>query len=151
MSNKINIKNKKAAFNFELIEKYIAGIQLLGTEIKSVRQGKASLADAYCFFKNGELHIKNMYIAEYSHGNLNNHDPNRDRKLLLNKRELFKLDKKVKEKGLSIIVTRLFIQENKWAKLEIALAKGKQSQDKREDIKRREAKIEMGRMQKHSY
>jgi SsrA-binding protein len=134
----INIKNKKANYEYILFDTYIAGIQLKGTEIKSIREGKASLKESYCAFENDELFVKNMNISEYSHGNIFNHNASRTRKLLLSKRELKKLQTKVKEKGYSIIVTRLFLSERGFAKLEIALAKGKKIYDKRESIKERD-------------
>ncbi len=147
--NKINIVNKKAYHNFEIIEKFTAGMVLTGSEIKSIRQGKASLNDAYCKFIKGELYVL-MTIAEYSHGGVYNHDPNRKRKLLLTKRELRRLQKKVQERGYTIIPLRLFINERGWAKLEIALARGKKMHDKREDIKRRDMKREMARERKYA-
>ncbi|MFC2117550.1 SsrA-binding protein SmpB [Bacteroidota bacterium] len=149
MTNRINIKNKKARFEFELIEKYVAGIQLTGTEIKSIRTGKANIADSHCHFINNELWVKGLHISEYDFGSNANHDPGRMRKLLLNKRELFKLQKKVAEKGLTIIAIRLFINENRLAKLEIALAKGKKLHDKREDIKQKDIKREISRRLKN--
>ena len=146
----INIRNKKASFEFEFLEKYVAGIQLFGTEIKSIRQGKANLADAYCFFRNNELWVQNMHISEYWWGTCNNHDPKRERKLLLSRKELNKLERKTKDKGLTIIAIRMFLNERGFAKLEIALAKGKKRYDKREDIKQRESKRELDRMRKNS-
>ena len=134
----IEIKNKRAGFDYEFLDKYTAGIVLTGTEIKSVRAGKASLVDSYCYFANGELYVKNMHIAEYWWGNLLNHDPRRDRKLLLNKKELRKLQRGVKEKGLTIVAIKMFIAENGYAKLNIALAKGKKEYDKRESIKEKD-------------
>ena len=148
MQNKINIKNKKAGFNYEFIEKYIAGIKLTGTEIKSIRMGKASLVDAYCLFINNELYIRGLNISEYFFGTHYNHDPRQDRKLLLTKRELKKLERKTTEKGLTIVAIRLFINENGWAKVEIALAKGKAEYDKREEIKRKDLKRDMERIRK---
>lgn len=142
------IKNKKAGFEFEFLEKYIAGIKLTGTEIKSIRAGKANLVDAYGYFVNGELYIKGMHVAEYEWGTYSNHDPKRDRKLLLNKKELIKLFRRSQEKGLTIVAIKLFINEKGLAKLEIALARGKKQYDKREDIKTRDAKREMDRMMK---
>ncbi|MBT3303088.1 MAG: SsrA-binding protein [Bacteroidetes bacterium] len=136
--NVINIKNKKAGYEYMLFDTYIAGIQLRGTEIKSIRQGKASLAESHCAFEKNELFIKNMNISEYSHGNIFNHEPARTRKLLLNHRELRKMHTKVKEKGFSIIAKRLFVNERGFAKMEIALAKGKKLYDKRESIKERD-------------
>ncbi len=144
----INIRNKKATFEYELIETFTAGIQLAGTEIKSVRGGKASLIDSYCQFFGGELYVKNMHIAEYEMGTCNNHIAKRDRKLLLNRKELLKLEKKVKESGLTIVPIRLFINENGMAKLDIALARGKKVYDKREDLKRRDSEREMDRLRK---
>ena len=145
----INIKNKRASFDYELIEKYRAGIVLTGTEIKSIRQGKAGLVDTFCYFVNGELWVKNMYIAEYFYGSYNNHNSRRDRKLLLTKKELRKIARTDKEAGFSIIPTRLYIDENGRAKLDIAVARGKKSYDKRESIKEREDKRSMDRMFKH--
>ena len=144
----INIRNKKAWHDYELIERFTAGMQLTGTEIKSIRAGKASLVDSYCFFSENELYVKGMHIAEYDFGNLNNHDPKRDRKLLLSRKELRKLAKNVKEKGLTIIALRIFLSDNGYAKLEIALAKGKKEYDKREDLKKKDSKRELDRMMK---
>lgn len=138
MSNPINIKNKKAFRDYEIEEKLVAGIMLLGTEIKSVRKGKVSLADSWCFFERGELYVKGLHIAEYELGTHRNHEPLRVRKLLLNRKELQKWDRKVKEKGLTIIALRLFVNENGYAKLELALARGKRAYDKREDIKKKD-------------
>lgn len=144
--SRINVKNKKASFEFELLEKYIAGMQLRGTEIKSIRDSKASIAEAYCFFRNEELYIKNMNISEYAQGSYNNHEPKRDRKLLLQKQELKKLfNHKKKDKSLTIVPLRLFINERGFAKIEIALAKGKKLYDKREDIKRKDIERETDR------
>jgi SsrA-binding protein len=134
----IDIKNKRASFEYEFLETLTAGIVLTGTEIKSIRAGKASLSDAYCYFVGNELFVKNMHIAEYWWGNFSNHDPRRDRKLLLNRKELNKLLRKYKEKGLTIVATRLFIDENGYAKLEIALARGRKAYDKRENIKEKD-------------
>jgi SsrA-binding protein len=144
----INIKNKKSSHEFEFLDKYVAGIQLTGTEIKSIKAGKASLVDSYCYFHHGELFLKGMHVSEYWWGTYNNHDPKRDRKLLLNKKELIKLERKSQEKGLTIVAIRLFVTEKGLAKLEIALARGKQSFDKREDIKKRDHKREMDRAMK---
>ena len=137
------IKNKKAGFEFHLLENYVAGIQLTGTEIKSIRDAKANLSDAYCMFENGELWVKNMHVSEYKEGSYNNHEPKRQRKLLLTKKELYKLNQKVKTKGMTIIPVKLFINERGYAKLEIALARGKKFHDKREDLKLKEARREM--------
>ena len=144
----INIKNKKASFEFELLDFYTAGIILTGTEIKSIRHGKANLSDSYCVFEQNELFVKNLHISEYTYGTHYNHEPKRDRKLLLNRQELNKLDKKLKEKGLTIVPVRLFIDDKGLAKLEIALAKGKKIYDKRQDLKKKDDKREMDRMNK---
>jgi SsrA-binding protein len=148
MANKINIKNKKAWHNFEIIEKFTAGLELTGTEIKSIRLGEASLVDSYCFFDNGELWAKGMHIAEYSQGSHYNHDPKRLRKLLLTKRELRKLERNVKEKGCTIVALLLFIADNGYAKLEIALARGKKEYDKREVMKKRDTDRQLERVRK---
>ena len=132
---KIDIRNRRAGIDSASPEIYTAGIVLYGTEIKSIRAGKASLADTYCVFSGGELYVKNMHIAEYFWASYNRKDPKRDRKLLLNRKELNKLERSVKEKGLTIVPTRLFISDNGYAKLNIALAKGKKEYDKRESIK----------------
>jgi len=145
MANQINIKNKKAGFEFFLLEIYSTGIQLTGTEIKSIRDGKVNLTDAYCLFVGTELFVKNMHIAEYKFGTHYNHEPKRDRKLLLNRKELKKLLIKTNEKGLTIIPTRLFINDKGLAKLEIALAKGKKLYDKRETLKTKDSKRDMDR------
>lgn len=145
MSDSINIRNKKAYFEFEFIDKFIAGIQLTGTEIKSVREGKVNMNDGWCYFQKNELWIKNLNISTYDKGTHYNHEPLRPRKLLLNKKELNKLQDKIKEKGLTVIPLRLFINDRGFAKLEIALSKGKKIHDKRDTIKEREAKREMGR------
>lgn len=142
----INIRNKRATFDYEIQDTYRAGIVLTGTEIKSIRLGKASLVDSYCFFANGELWVKNMYIAEYFYGTYNNHVTRRDRKLLLERKELKKIERLVKESGLTLIPSRLFINEKGLAKVNIALAKGKKSYDKRQSIKEREDKRQMDRM-----
>lgn len=131
----ISIKNKRAGFEYIFLETYTAGIVLAGTEIKSIREGKASLADSYCTFTRGELYVKNLHIAEYNRASYNKKDPKRDRKLLLNRKELNKLERSVKEKGLTIVPLVLFIASNGYAKLEIALAKGKKEYDKRQSIK----------------
>jgi SsrA-binding protein len=144
----IVIKNKKASHDYEFLEKYIAGIILSGTEIKSLRLGKATITDSYCFFNNGELFIKGMHIAEYWWGNLNNHDPLRERKLLLTSRELRKIERKIKESGLTIIVIKVFINDRGLAKAEIAISKGKKEYDKRETLKRKDHAREMDRMRK---
>ncbi len=148
MQQSINIKNKRATFDFEFIEKFTAGIVLTGTEIKSIRAGKASLVDSYCYFVNHELWIKGMHISEYKFGSYFNHIEKRERKLLLNRKELDKLERKTKESGLTIIPVRLFLNEKGFAKLVIALAKGKKTYDKREDLKRKDAKRDIDRAMK---
>jgi len=140
MNKTINIPNKKARFENEIFDIYTAGIVLTGTEIKSVRQGKVGFNDTYCFFSNGELFVKNLHISEYTHGNLFNHDPLRVRKLLLTVRELRKLSTKVKEKGFTIVPLRIFINERGFAKMDIALAKGKKLYDKRESLRDKQFK-----------
>jgi SsrA-binding protein len=147
-SGDIVIKNKKASHDYEFLEKFIAGIKLTGTEIKSIRLGKASLADSYCFFRDGEMYIRGMHIAEYWWGNLNNHDPLRERKLLLTSHELKRIGRKIKETGYTIIVIKVFINERGLAKAEIAISKGKKEYDKRETLKRKDAAREMDRMRK---
>ena len=149
MNNRINIKNKRAFFDFEILDRYDAGIILCGTEIKSIRESKVSLVDTYCFFLKRELWTKGMNIAEYSHGTYNNHQPTRERKLLLQKKELRKLERKTKETGLTIVPLRLFINENGFAKLEIALAKGKKQHDKRETLKQKDTSREIDRVKKN--
>lgn len=148
MKNKINIKNRKASFEFELLDKYIAGIKLSGTEIKSIREGKASIAESFCEFQNGELFVINMTVEQYSHATYFNHDPKNARKLLLNKRELRKLEKEVKHSGLTIVPLRVFINDRGLAKMQISLAKGKKLYDKRETIKDRESKRRLDRIKK---
>jgi SsrA-binding protein len=145
---KIHIRNKKASFEYEFLEKYVTGIQLVGTEIKSIREGKANLTDAYCSFRNHELWIQGMHIAEYGWGTCNNHVPRRERKLLLTRRELNKLERKSQDKGLTIIAIQMFLNEKGYAKLEIALARGKKMYDKRQDIKQKDAKRELDRLKK---
>ncbi len=145
----INIKNRRASFDYEFIDIYTAGIVLTGTEIKSVRLGKASLVDSYCYFTGGELWVKNMNISQYSQGSYNNHTERRERKLLLNKKELRNLEAESKNPGFTVVPTRLFINSKGLAKLDIALAKGKKSFDKRQAIKEKEDKREMDRAMKH--
>lgn len=142
-AKKIEIKNKKASHEYFLEEKLVTGMSLVGTEIKSIREGKASLKEAYCFIKDGELFVKNMHIAEYKYGSYENHEPKRDRKLLANKKEISKFWSKVKEKGNSIIPVRLFINDSGLAKLEIALAKGKKLHDKRDSLKEKDMKKQL--------
>ncbi len=147
--NNINIKNKRATFDYAITDTYTAGIVLTGTEIKSIRLGKASLVDTYCIFTGTELWVKNMYVAEYFYGSYNNHTARRDRKLLLDRKELRKLQQAVKNPGFTIVPTRLFINERGLAKLVIALARGKHEYDKRESIKERDDKREMDRIKRH--
>lgn len=148
MKADLYIKNKKASFDYELLDKYTAGIVLQGTEIKSLRDGRASLVDAYCFFIDGELWVKSMNIPVYFYGTYNNHAPMRDRKLLLTKKELKKLENKSKAPGFSIVPTAIFINEKGLAKVDIALAKGKKEFDKRQSIKDAETKREVDRAKK---
>ncbi len=149
LSSQINIKNKRASFEYHLIDKYVAGVQLLGTEIKSIREGKANINDSFCSFLHDGLYIRNMHIAEYSFGSFYNHEAKRDRKLLLTKKELKKLKEKGEEKGFTIVPLRIFISERGFAKVEIALAQGKKDFDKRETIKERENKRELDRVMKY--
>ncbi len=149
MANRLNIKNKRAYFDFEIIEKYTAGMVLTGSEIKSVRSGKVSLADSYCYIRDGEVFVKNLNIAEYKFAGHYNHDPERDKKLLLQKSEIRKLVRKTRETGLTLIALRIFISEKGYAKIDIALAKGKKQYDKRESIKQKDNKRQLDRMQKH--
>ena len=144
-SSKIIIKNKKASFDYELTDFFTAGIVLTGTEIKSIRLGKASLTDSYCLIEKGELWSKGIQISEYFFGTYNNHIPRRDRKLLLTKKELHKISRLTKETGFTIVPTKMFINEKGLAKLDIAVAKGKKAWDKRESLKEREDKREMDR------
>lgn len=145
-SSNINIKNRKATFDYLIEEKFTAGMVLTGTEIKSIRQGKAGLTDTYCMVENREIWLKNMYIAEYSMGSYNNHATHRDRKLLLNRREINKLAKAQQQPGYSIIPIRVFLNDRGLAKIEIAIARGKRQFDKRQAIKEREDKRSMSRM-----
>lgn len=145
-SNDINIRNRQASFEFELLDKYIAGLALKGTEIKSIREGKVNLQDGYCYFNNSELFVKGINITPYAQGTHYNHEAQRERKLLLKKAELAKLERKVEEKGLTLVPVRLFINDRGFAKLEIALARGKKMHDKRENIKERDAKRELDRL-----
>jgi len=143
--NAISIRNKRASFEYFLLEEFVAGMLLTGTEIKSIREGKANLTDAYCAFKSDELYVINMHVAEYKFGSIYNHEPKRDRKLLLNKRELRKIATKTKEKGLTLIPLQLFVNEKGLAKLKFAIAKGKKLYDKRETLKTKDNKREMDR------
>ncbi len=148
---KIEIKNKKAQFGYFLETHFEAGIQLTGTEIKSIRSGQVNLKDSFCYFRKGDLFVKNMHISEYKYGNQNNHDPERPRKLLLKRSELKKIEKKVKERGYTIVPTRIYINERGLAKIEIAMARGKKNFDKRESIKRKDIKRDMERAKNIRY
>lgn len=147
-TNTINIKNRKARFEYEILDKFIAGIKLSGTEIKAIRLGKASIAESFCEFQNNELFVINMTVEEYSHASHFNHDPKSARKLLMKRRELNKLEKEVKNSGLTIVPLRLFINDRGLAKLQISLAKGKKLFDKRETIKDRDSKRRLDRIKK---
>ncbi|WP_205757903.1 SsrA-binding protein SmpB [Lutibacter sp. HS1-25] len=150
MQKNINIKNKKARFEYEILDKYIAGIKLTGTEIKSIRESKARITESFCEFNDeGELFVINMFIEEYLYGHSYNHSPKSERKLLLNKSELKKLQKEVQNVGLTIVPLRLFLTEKGWAKLEIALCRGKKLYDKREVIKDRDNKVDLARIKKN--
>lgn len=149
---KVEVVNRKAKFEYHFLAEFEAGMMLTGTEIKSIREGNANLSDAYCTFdKNGELFVRSMFIAEYKFGNQNNHETRRTRKLLLRKRELKKLSKKVKEKGFTIVPYRIYLSERGLAKLEVILAQGKKSYDKRETIKERENKRDLDRIKKRNW
>lgn len=150
MQAQVNIKNKKARFEYELLEAYDAGIQLFGTEIKSIRMGKASITESFCQIKDGELFIINMFIDEYDWGTYANHKTRRDRKLLLKKNELKKLERRTKETGLTIVATRLYINHKGLAKLRVYLARGKKLYDKRESIKTKDLKRDLDRIIKNS-
>jgi SsrA-binding protein len=146
--NSINIKNKKAFFNYEILEKYTAGIQLYGTEVKSVRSAKVSFTDAYCLFINNELWLRGIHIAEYAFGSYNNHVPKRDRKLLLNKKELLKIRKKTAEKSLTIVPLGMFFSDTGFVKVNIGIARGKKQFDKRESMKQQDTKRDLDRVMK---
>jgi SsrA-binding protein len=139
------IKNKKAAFEYHFLQTFTAGIVLTGTEVKSIRDGKANLSDSYCVMQNGELWVKNLHISEYKEGSYNNHEPKRQRKLLLNKKELEKIQAKLKDKGMTIIPFQLYFNERGFAKLDIAIARGKKLFDKRESIKEKDVRRQMQR------
>jgi len=149
LNNNILIKNKRANFDYELLETFTAGIVLTGTEIKSLRLGKASLVDTYCIVTNSEVWLKNMYIAEYFYGTYNNHSERRERKLLLNRKEIRKLETAVKNSGFTVVPTRMFINDKGLAKVVIAIAKGKKEYDKRASLKERDDKREMAKLFKH--
>ena len=148
MKNDIQIKNKRAYFDYNVIEKYDAGLALLGTEIKAIRQGKANMTDAFCMFIGNVLYVRNLHISEYSHSSFHHHDIKRDRILLLQKKELKKLKFRSEEKGYTIVPLRIFTNDRGYAKIEIALAQGKKEFDKRDSIKDRESKREMDRAMK---
>ncbi len=148
MSDRIRIKNKRASFEYEFIETFTCGMVLKGTEIKSIRNGEVNINDAFCFLKKGELWLKSCFIAPYEQGNINNHDPYRERKLLLNATELRKIAKKIKDTGVTIVPTALFVNDSGLAKLDIALARGKKLYDKRQSIKDREVKRDLDRKYK---
>lgn len=145
LSNTINIENRRARFDYQFLDTLVAGLVLRGTEIKSIREGKAGLSESYCYFRNDELFVKNLHISEYADASFYQHEALRERKLLLSRQELNKLLKKVKDQGLTVIPTRLFINDKGFAKMEIALAKGKKLYDKRDDIKKRDIEREMNR------
>lgn len=149
MQKNINIQNKKARFEYDILDTFIAGIQLSGTEIKSIRESKARITESFCEFnERGELFVINMYVEEYQHGSFYNHNPKSSRKLLLQKKELKKLQKEVQNVGLTIVPLKLFITDKGWAKLQIALVKGKKLHDKRETIKDRDNKRDLDRIKK---
>jgi SsrA-binding protein len=148
MNEQLYIKNKKAYFEYHVLDEYTAGIKLLGTEIKSIREGKANLNDAFCTFIDGQLYVRNLHVSEYSHGSFYNHEAKRDRVLLLNKKELKKLKTRTDEKGFTIIPLAMFISDRGFAKLKIGLAQGKKLFDKRETMKERDNKIELSRVMK---
>jgi SsrA-binding protein len=142
----VNVKNRQASFEYELLDKYVAGIVLRGTEIKSIREGKINLQDGYAYFNNGELFVKGVNISPYAQGTHYNHEATRERKLLLKRSELKKLEARTEEKGLTLVPTRLFINDRGYAKMEIALGRGKKMHDKRDSIRERDAKRELDRM-----
>ena len=145
---KINIRNKRATFDYEILEEWVAGVVLVGTEIKSIRLGKAALTDSYCYFEDGELWIRGMNVAEYGWGTCNNHAPKRDRKLLLQRKELAKLQRSLQDRGLTIVGLRMFISEKGFAKVVVGLARGRKAYDKREYLKENDAKREMDKAMK---
>lgn len=151
IKGRVLIRNRRATFDYEILDTYTAGIVLVGTEIKSIRQGKASLVDSYCIVHRGEIWVKNMYIAEYFFGSFGNHESRRDRKLLLNKREIRTLENAAKDVGYTIIPLKLYINDKGLAKLEIGLARGKKQYDKRAAIKEREQKRELDQLRRREY
>ncbi len=146
--SKIDIRNKRAGFDFEIVERFVAGIVLTGSEIKTIRNGSGSISEAFCVFRDGDLFVRSMNIPEYSHGAYANHEPTRLRRLLLKKRELEKIEQKMKEKGFTLIPIRLFISDRGFAKLEIGLGRGKKKFDKRDSLKQKETKRELDRVMK---
>jgi SsrA-binding protein len=146
--NEVNIRNKRARFEYHLLDDYVAGVQLTGTEIKSIRNGKASILEAYCIMSGGEVWIRNMHVTEYENASFYNHKPRGDRKLLLNKKEILKIEKFLKIKGNTLVPLRMFLSEKGWIKLEIACAQGKKLHDKREDLKEKDDKRDMDRAMK---
>jgi len=147
-TNSINVQNKRARFDYEIAETFTAGLVLKGSEIKSIRDGKVSIAEGFCYISKDEAFIKNMNISEYSHGGYDNHEPNRERKLLLNKREIVKIQKKIGEKGMALVPLKLFIDDNGRAKINIGLGKGKKTYDKRESLKKRDDQLRINRIGK---
>src|SRR5688572_29121116 len=145
-AKEVNIRNRRAGFEYELLDKYIAGIQLKGTEIKSIREGKVNLQEGYCYFSGGEAFVKGVTISPYDQGTHYNHTPDRERKLLLKKSEIAKLTSKVEEKGLTLIPLRIFINDRGYAKMEIGLVRGKKFHDKRNSIKEKDIKRELSRI-----
>jgi SsrA-binding protein len=145
-SKTVNIQNRQARFEYELLDKYVAGIMLMGTEIKSIREGKVNLQDGYCYFNNGELFVKGVNISPYAQGTHYNHEATRERKLLLKRSEIKRLEGKIEEKGLTLVPTRLFINDRGFAKMEIAIGRGKKLHDKRDSMRERDAKRELDRM-----
>ena len=144
----INVRNKRATFDYEILEEYVAGVVLVGTEIKSIRMGKVSMVDSYCYFDRGELWIRGVNITEYSWGSCNNHVPKRDRKLLLNRKELNKIQRALQDRGLTVVGLRLFLNERGLAKVVVGLARGRKAYDKREYLKENDAKREMDKAMK---
>lgn len=148
MQKQINIQNKRARFEYLLLDKFVAGVVLSGTEIKSIRSGKASILEAYCVFDRGEVWIRNMHIAAYENGSFYNHSPKADRKLLLNKKEIRAIERFLKDKGNTVVPLKMFLSEKGWVKIDIATAQGKKLHDKRHDLKEKDDKREMARAMK---
>ncbi len=148
VQKQINVKNKKAKFEYHLLDTFTAGIVLTGTEIKSIRNSKASILEAYCVFVDGEVFIRNMHITAYENGSFYNHKPRNDRKLLLNKKEIQKIEKFLKVKGNTIVPLKMFLSDKGWAKIDIATAQGKKTHDKRQDLKEKDDKRDMDRAMK---